>query len=97
VTVGLASMRTGIASARELKEALTPSDHALLAAVYGFDGPPNFEHDRYVLHLPEPLAERARASGWDRGGAAAEARSGAPRPARGALRGGSGPSWTTRS
>ncbi len=51
-------------TAGELKEALTPNDHVLLAAVYGFDGPPNFEDDRYVLHLPEPLAERARASGW---------------------------------
>src|SRR5260221_2116700 len=51
-------------TAGELKEALTPNDHVLMAAVYGFDGPPNFEDDRYVLHLPEPLAERARASGW---------------------------------
>ena len=48
-------------TAEELKRALAPADHALLASVYGFGGPPNFEDDRYVLHLPEPLRERARA------------------------------------
>ena len=50
-------------TAEELREALTPADHALLAAVYGFEGAPNFEDEGYVLHLPEPLRERARASG----------------------------------
>jgi uncharacterized protein len=50
-------------TAEELRSALSPADHALLAAVYGFDGPPNFEDDRYVPYLPEPLAERARAAG----------------------------------
>jgi hypothetical protein len=51
----------------ELKDALTAEDHALLGAIYGFDGPPTFEHDRYVLHLPAPLAERARALGGTEG------------------------------
>jgi hypothetical protein len=44
----------------ELRTALDEASHALLARVYGFDGPPNFEHGRYVLHLPRPLAEAAR-------------------------------------
>jgi len=50
-------------TAEELRESLTPADHARLAAVYGFEDAPNFEDERYVLHLPEPLRERARASG----------------------------------
>jgi uncharacterized protein len=50
-------------TAEELKRLLEPADHALLAAVYGFDGPPTFEDDRYVLHLGEPLAETARVAG----------------------------------
>ena len=50
-------------TAEELRAALSPDDHALLGPVYGFDGPPNFEGERYVLHLPEPLGERARAAG----------------------------------
>jgi hypothetical protein len=47
----------------ELEAALPPEDHALLAAVYGFEGRPQFEGDRYVLHLPVPLPEAARARG----------------------------------
>ncbi len=31
--------------------------------VYGLDGRPNFEADRYVLHLPKPLGDQARALG----------------------------------
>ena len=31
--------------------------------VYGVEGPPPFEGERYVLHLPVPLAEAARAAG----------------------------------
>ena len=50
-------------TAAELEEILSPADHGLLAPVYGFDGAPTFEADRYVLHLPDPLAERARALG----------------------------------
>ena len=38
-------------------------DSALFARVYGLDGEANFEGGRYVLHLPEPLAERAEALG----------------------------------
>jgi uncharacterized protein YyaL (SSP411 family) len=44
----------------ELRELLPPEDHALLASVYGFGGDPNFEGDRYVLHLPRRLDEAAR-------------------------------------
>jgi uncharacterized protein len=44
----------------DLASILDAEQHALLAPVYGFDGPPNFEGARYVLHLPLPLAERAR-------------------------------------
>jgi len=33
-----------------------------LASVWGFDGDPNFEEDRYVLHLPRRLEEVARES-----------------------------------
>jgi hypothetical protein len=52
-------------TADELRAALTPDDHALLAPVWGFDGAPNFEHDRYVLHLPRPWPDAARAAGLD--------------------------------
>jgi uncharacterized protein len=47
----------------ELESLLTADDFALLAPVYGFDGGPTFEADRYVLYLPEPLGERARERG----------------------------------
>jgi uncharacterized protein YyaL (SSP411 family) len=50
----------------ELEAALPTEDHALLAAVYGFDGRPQLEGDRYVLHLPAPLTEQARARGLSR-------------------------------
>ncbi len=46
-------------TAAELRAALAPEDHALLAGVYGFDGRPNFEETRYVLHIATPLAEAA--------------------------------------
>ena len=46
-------------TAAELRAALTADDHALLARVYGFDGRPNFEGTRFVLHLATPLAEAA--------------------------------------
>ncbi|HEX5758584.1 MAG TPA: thioredoxin domain-containing protein [Thermoanaerobaculia bacterium] len=44
----------------ELDAALGPEDAAFLAPLYGFDGPPFFEGDRYVLHLPAPVDELAR-------------------------------------
>jgi uncharacterized protein len=44
----------------ELEAALGAEDTAFLAPLYGFAGPPFFEGDRYVLHLPEPVAELAR-------------------------------------
>jgi hypothetical protein len=50
-------------TAEELKDVLAGQDHALLASVYGFEGPPSFEQDRYVLHLPQPLPEQAKRLG----------------------------------
>jgi uncharacterized protein YyaL (SSP411 family) len=47
----------------ELETTLAPEAFRLLGLVYGFDGAPNFEEDRYVLWLPESLEERARADG----------------------------------
>jgi uncharacterized protein len=43
----------------EIEAELGPEDAAFLAPILGFDGPPFFEGDRYVLHLPAPLAEVA--------------------------------------
>jgi hypothetical protein len=43
----------------ELEAHLGPEDARFLAPLWGFDGPPNFEHTRYVLHLPKPLPEAA--------------------------------------
>ncbi|HKC13625.1 MAG TPA: protein-disulfide reductase DsbD domain-containing protein, partial [Vicinamibacteria bacterium] len=49
---------------REELEALLPvEDRGLFTSVYGLDGPPTFEADRYVLHLARPLAESAPAHG----------------------------------
>jgi uncharacterized protein len=50
-------------TAEELRKELDAQSFALLAAVYGFDGAPNFEPGRYVLHLPQPLADQARTLG----------------------------------
>jgi uncharacterized protein YyaL (SSP411 family) len=47
----------------DLDTVLDPPDRALLGNVLGFAGPPSFEADRYVLHLPAPLPEAARTSG----------------------------------
>jgi uncharacterized protein len=46
-------------SREELEQALGEEDAAFLAPLYGFDGPPFFEGDRYVLHWPRPLEEQA--------------------------------------
>jgi uncharacterized protein YyaL (SSP411 family) len=43
----------------ELTAALGEEDAIFLAPLYGFDGPPFFEGDRYVLHLPARLANQA--------------------------------------
>ncbi len=51
-------------TAEELSAALKPEDHELLSRVYGFDGRPNFEGTRYVLHLATPLAEAASQLGF---------------------------------
>ncbi len=47
----------------ELRQALGESDDALAARVFGFDGPPNFENEHYILHLPVGLDEAAGAGG----------------------------------
>jgi uncharacterized protein YyaL (SSP411 family) len=50
-------------SRAEIEGVLGVEDAAFLAPLLGFAGPPFFEGDRYVLHLPEPLelaAERRR-------------------------------------
>ena len=44
----------------ELKGVLG-DQYELLAGVYGFDQPPNFEHDYYVPQLEKPLAQSAQA------------------------------------
>jgi uncharacterized protein YyaL (SSP411 family) len=54
-------------TAEELRSLLAPDQHALLAKVYGFDGRPNFEGTRYVLHLPAPLAEAGASLGLGEG------------------------------
>ena len=47
----------------ELDAALSGPDGELFMNVYGIDGPPPFEGERYVLHLPVPLDEIARTGG----------------------------------
>ena len=47
----------------ELDAALSGPDGELFMNVYGIDGPPPFEGERYVLHLPVPLEEIARTGG----------------------------------
>jgi uncharacterized protein YyaL (SSP411 family) len=44
----------------EIEAVVGGEDAAFLAPLLGFDGPPFFEGDRYVLHLPERLEEAAR-------------------------------------
>jgi len=44
----------------QLRDALGDEDFGFLAPLLGFDGPPFFEDDGYVLHLPAPLADQAR-------------------------------------
>jgi len=49
----------------ELQNILGEEDFGFMAPLFGFDGPPFFEADAYVLHLPERLevqAERRRMS-----------------------------------
>jgi uncharacterized protein YyaL (SSP411 family) len=47
----------------DLRDGLGPQDDAFLAQVFGYDGRPNFEGARYVLHLPKGIAERAELLG----------------------------------
>ncbi len=42
-------------TAADLDAALDAPTRARLATLYGFDGSPTFERDRYVLHLPEAV------------------------------------------
>ncbi len=50
-------------TAEELRALLSDAQRELLGLVYGMDGVPTFESDRFVLHLPQPLAARARVMG----------------------------------
>jgi uncharacterized protein YyaL (SSP411 family) len=50
-------------TAEELEAALPGPDGRLFRAVYGLEGPPPFEGERYVLFLHTPLAEQARTGG----------------------------------
>jgi hypothetical protein len=50
-------------TAEELEAALPGPEGRLFRAVYGLEGPPPFEGERYVLFLHTPLAEQARAGG----------------------------------
>jgi hypothetical protein len=50
-------------SAEELDAVLSGPDGELFMTVFGVEGPPPFEGERYVLHLPVPLAEAARTGG----------------------------------
>jgi uncharacterized protein len=50
-------------TAEELDAVLPGPEGRLFRAVYGLEGPPPFEGERYVLFLHTPLAEQARAGG----------------------------------
>jgi uncharacterized protein YyaL (SSP411 family) len=50
-------------TAEDLEQALSGPDGELFMNVYGIEGAPPFEGDRYVLHLPQPLSELARSGG----------------------------------
>ncbi|HSD28334.1 MAG TPA: DUF255 domain-containing protein [Vicinamibacteria bacterium] len=50
-------------TAPELDAALTGDEGRLFRVVYGLEGPPTFEGERYVLYLHTPLGEQARAGG----------------------------------
>ena len=43
----------------ELKEALGDENFGFLAPLFGFEGAPFFEGDRYVLHMPQPIGDQA--------------------------------------
>jgi uncharacterized protein YyaL (SSP411 family) len=47
----------------ELDATLPGQEGRLFRVVYGLEGPPPFEGERYVLYLHTPLAEQARAGG----------------------------------
>jgi uncharacterized protein YyaL (SSP411 family) len=47
----------------ELESELPSADRSLFRAVYGLDGPPTFEAERYVLHVPTPFAQQAERAG----------------------------------
>jgi uncharacterized protein YyaL (SSP411 family) len=51
----------------ELASAVDGDALALVVSAYGCEGPPTFESERYVLHLPEPLHDRARSEGLSEG------------------------------
>jgi uncharacterized protein YyaL (SSP411 family) len=51
-------------TAAELDAALPGKDGQLFRAVHGLAGEPTFEADRYVVFLPAPYADQARAAGF---------------------------------
>jgi uncharacterized protein len=51
-------------TAAELDAALPGKDGQLFRAVHGLAGEPTFEEDRYVVFLPAPYADQARAAGF---------------------------------
>ena len=51
-------------TAAELDKALPAKDGQLFRAVHGLAGEPTFEEDRYVVFLPAPYADQARAAGF---------------------------------
>jgi uncharacterized protein YyaL (SSP411 family) len=50
----------------ELREALGDQGHELLAPIFGFNGAPNFEGEKYTLYLTDNLDAHAKRLGWSR-------------------------------
>ena len=50
----------------ELLEALSGDGYDLLGPIFGFDGPPNFEGEKYTLYLADTLDAHGKRLGWSR-------------------------------
>ena len=50
----------------ELRDALSADDYDWLGPIFGFDGPPNFEGEKYTLYLTDTLDAHGKRLGWDR-------------------------------
>ena len=50
----------------ELREALSGDGYDLLGPIFGFDGPPNFEGEKYTLYLTDTLDAHGKRLGWSR-------------------------------